>query len=222
MYSLDITLNLFNRTVSSFTKNNQNLHYVDMGSNHPNQVFKHIPNGIKYRLSTNSSNRDIFELSEQDYENALKDSCYNVKLTYKNMEGNKKQKRKNRPRKILWFTPPYNMEVVNNLGKEFFKLLKRNFPATDPLHKIFNKNSIKLSYSCMPNINSIINKSNIMKLNKEKHKETSKCNCKDKAGCPLKGKCQQECIVYKVEVYSGEPCSSKNKKSTFWVHTGSI
>ena len=60
------------------------------------------------------------------------------------------------------------MEVVNNLRKEFFKLLKRNFPSENPLHKIFNKKSIKLSYSCMPNINSIINKCNITKLNKEK------------------------------------------------------
>ena len=95
------------------------------------------------------------------------------------------------------------MEVINNFGKEFFNLLKRNFPATDPLHKIFNKNSIKLSYSCMPDINNIINKSNMMKLSKEKDKETAKCNCRDKATYPLKGKCQQECMVYKVEVYSG-------------------
>ena len=78
------------------------------------------------------------------------------------------KKRRNRPRNIQWFNPPYNMEVVNNLGKEFFNLLKRNLPDTSPLHKIFNKNSIKLSYSCMPNINSIINKSYITKLNKEK------------------------------------------------------
>ena len=109
------------------------------------------------------------------------------------------------------------MEVVNNLGKDFFKLLKRNFPATEPLYNISNEHSIKLSCSCMPNINNIINRSNIMKLNKEKHKETPKYNCKDKAGCPLKGKCQQEYVVYKVEVYSGEPCSSKNRKKYIFV-----
>ena len=59
------------------------------------------------------------------------------------------------------------MEVVNNLGKEFFKLLKRNFASGNPLHKIFNKNCVKLCYSCMPSINGIINKSNIAKLSKE-------------------------------------------------------
>ena len=54
----------------------------------------------------------------------------------------------------------------------------------------------------MPNINSIINKSNIAKLNKEKNKVIAKCNCRDKVKWPLEGKCKQECVVYKVEVYS--------------------
>ncbi len=75
----------------------------------------------------------------------------------------------------------------------------------------------------MPNINHIINKFNIMKLKKEKRKEDPKCNCKNKAGYPLKGKCQNECIVYKVEVYSGEPRKGKNKKIyIFGVHPGSV
>ena len=128
-----------------------------------------MPKGIEHRLSTNSSNKDIFERSKQEDEKALKNGGYGVKLAYKNSRGGTNtQKGRNRPRKILWFNPPYNMEVVNNLGKEFFKLLKRYFSDTNPLHKIFNKNSIKRSYSCIPNINSIINKSNTTKLNKEK------------------------------------------------------
>ena len=136
---------------------NQDLRYVDRGSNHPKQVFKHIPKGIEHRLS-NNSNKEIFERSKQEYEEALKDGGYRIKLEYRDREGSNRQKRRNRPRKIIWFNPPYNMEVVNNLGKEFFKLLKRNFPSENPLHKIFNKNCVKLSYSCMPNINGIINK----------------------------------------------------------------
>ena len=100
------------------------------------------------------------------------------------------------------------MEVVNNLGKEFFKILKRNFPSGSQLYKIFNKNCIKLSYSCMPNINGIINRSNIAKLGTKKHKVIDKCNCRDKVRCPLKGKCKQECVVYKVEVYT----DSNNKR----------
>ena len=154
---LDVTLNLYNGTVSPFRKRNQDLRYVDRGSNHPKQVFKHIPKGIEYRLSNNSSNKEIFERSKQEYEEALKNGGYCIKLEYRDRERSNTQKRRNRRRKILWFNPPYNMEVVNNSGKEFFKLLKRNFPSENPLHKIFNKNCFNLGYSCMPNINGIIN-----------------------------------------------------------------
>ena len=160
---LDVTLNLHSGTVSPFRKRNQDLRYVNRGSNHPTQVFKHVPKGIEHRLSNNSSDKEILKRSKQEYEEALKDDGYRINLEYRDREESNTQKRRNRPRKILWFNPPYNMEVVNNLGKEFFKLLKRNFPSVSQLHKIFYKNCVKLSYSCMPSINGIINKSNIAK-----------------------------------------------------------
>ena len=117
---LDVTLNLYNGTVSLFRKMNQDLRYVGRGSNHPIQVFKHIPKGIEHRLLNNSSNKEIFERSKQEYEEASKNDGYWIKLEYRDREGSNTQKRRNRPRKILWLNPPYNMEVVNNLGKEFF------------------------------------------------------------------------------------------------------
>ena len=63
----------------------------------------------------------------------------------------------------------------------------------------------------MPNINGIINKSNITKLSTKKNKVIDKCNCRDKVRCPLEGKCKQECVVYKVEVYS-DSNNKRNKK----------
>ena len=172
------------------------------------QVFKDVPKRREHRLSNNSSNKEIFERSEQEYEEALKNDGYRINLEYQNRDESSTQKRRNRLRKILWFNPPYNMEVANNLGKEFFKLLKRNFPSGN---KIFNKNCVKLSYSC---INGIINKSNIAKLSKEKNKVIAKCNSRDKVRCPLKGKYKQECVVYKVEVYS-DSNNKRNKKIYF-------
>ncbi len=56
---LDVTLNLYSGTVSPFRKRNQDLHYVNGGSNHPIQVFDHVPKGIEHRLSNNSSNKEI-------------------------------------------------------------------------------------------------------------------------------------------------------------------
>ena len=66
----------------------------------------------------------------------------------------------------------------------------------------------------MPNINGIINKSNIAKLSKEKYKVIAKCYSRDKVRCPVEGKCKQECVVYKVEVYS-DPGNYRNKKVYF-------
>ena len=211
---LDVTLNLYSGTVSPFRKRNQDLCYVNRESNHPTQVFKHVTKGIEHRLSNNSSNKEIFERSKQEYEEALKNDGYRINLEYRDREESNTQKRRNRPRKILWCNPLYNMGVVNNLGKEFFKLLKRNFPSGSPLHKIFNKNCVKLSYSCMPNINGIINKSDMAKLSKGKNNVIAKCNCRDKVRCPLEGKCKQECVVYKVEVYS-DSSNKRNKKIYF-------
>ena len=142
---LDVALNLYSGIVSPFRKRNQDLRYVNMGSNHPTQVFKHVPKGIEHRLSNNSPNKEIFERSKQEYEEALKNDGYRIKLEYQDREESNTQKRRNRSRKMLWFNPPYNVEVVSNLWKEFFMLLKRNFPSGSPLHKIFNKNCVKLS-----------------------------------------------------------------------------
>ena len=71
----------------------------------------------------------------------------------------------------------------------------------------------------MPNINGIINRSNIAKLGTKKNKEIDKCNCRDKVRCPLKGKCKQECVVYKVEVYS-DSNNKGNKKIYLGRHKG--
>ena len=47
----------------------------------------------------------------------------------------------------------------------------------------------------MPNVPSLINKSNIKKLRNNQHTEPHKCNCTDKTNCTLKGKIQFVCTV---------------------------
>ena len=54
----------------------------------------------------------------------------------------------------------------------------------------------------MPHVASLINKSSIKKFRNNQHIKPLKCNCTNKTNCSLKGKCQFECIVYKVEVHS--------------------
>ncbi|GFN85131.1 inositol hexakisphosphate and diphosphoinositol-pentakisphosphate kinase 2 [Plakobranchus ocellatus] len=61
-----------------------------------------------------------------------------------------------RARRITWFNPPYFMNVATNIGKKFLTLINTRFPKTNILHKVINRNTIKISYSCMPNVKSII------------------------------------------------------------------
>ena len=108
------------------------------------------------RLSINSSDINIFTQIEYDYELALKNCGYKTKLLYKTTDETFNVR--NRSKKILC-----NMAVAYKLRKEFFRLLKKNFPLSNKLYKIFNKNTVKLNYY-MPNVSNLINKSNTEKL----------------------------------------------------------
>ena len=44
------------------------------------------------------------------------------------------------------------MAEAYKIGKKFFRLLKKNFTSLSSLYKIFNRNTIELSYSTMPNV----------------------------------------------------------------------
>ena len=60
-------------------------------------------------------------------------------------------------RKIIWFNPPYSLNVETNIGKTFLKLIDKYFLKTNKFHKIFNRNNVKVSYSgCLPNFANMI------------------------------------------------------------------
>ena len=66
-----------------------------------------------------------------------------------------------RKRQIIWFNPHYSANVKTNFGKIFMRLVvDKYFPCHQKYFKLFNRNNIKLSYSCMPNINNVILKHN--------------------------------------------------------------
>ena len=90
--------------------------------------------------------------------------------------------------------------VNTNVGKSFYNLVRKHFPKNHQLHKIFNTNTIKHSYSCTPNMQSIITQHNSQLLNGEEKQQHRSCNCRSKPNCPLSGECLTPCIVYKAEV----------------------
>ena len=160
---LDITFNLVNNTYKPYPKPNNEPQYINKQLNHPPNIIKQLPKSTEKRLSENSSNVDVFNESVQTYNNALRKSDFTEKLIYEtptlknSYEENKKRKRK---RNILWFNPPYSKNVKTNVGKTFLKLVSTHFPKEHQMHKIFNKNTIKISYSYMRNIGSILSSHN--------------------------------------------------------------
>ena len=160
----------------------------------PPNIIKHIPASIETCLSNLSSTEIIFKESTTHYENNLRQSGYNKKLTYKPTDTNH-QKHSKHKRKIIWFNPPFSKNVSTKIGKSFLSLLDLHFPKKHIYSSIFNRNKIKVSYSCMQNIKSVINNHNMKVLNNTVETEES-CNCRNKNNCPLHGKCLTPNIIY--------------------------
>ena len=69
-------------------------------------------------------------------------------------------------------------------------MFDKHFPQNHQLYRIFNRNSVKVSYSCTRNMKTIINNHNKNILAMKPSINTSTCNCRNKEGCPLNGQCQ--------------------------------
>ena len=118
------------------------------------------------------------------------------------------QSRRNRQRNIIWFNPPFSKNIKTNIARNFLNLVDTHFPAGHKLHKIFNRNTVKVSYSCM---NNIISKHNtrIIRKSQPQVTNTTSCNCRNKETCPLQNKCMSKDIVYKATITT---CNTNDTK----------
>ena len=191
-----------------YRKPNDNPIYVSSESNHPHNVLRNIPVGINKRLSSISATKEIFDKAAPPYQEALKKSGFNYKLNYEPQSQLSSKNKNKRQRNIIWFNPPFSRGVATNIGQKFLEILDKNFPPQHPLHKIFNRNSVKMSYKCTANLARKIAAHNEKILNSEKNKEkeaTKKsCNCRKKNECPVGGKCLQDEVVYQATVKRGD------------------
>ena len=99
------------------------------------------------------------------------------------------------------------------------KLVDKHFPKPGANKKILNINTIKISYSCIPNLDAEISKHNHKILeeynNKDKSEKKNKmCNCRKKSNCPLGGQCLIKSVIYKATVLN------ENKTMTYIGSTG--
>ena len=61
--------------------------------------------------------------------------------------------------------PPYSASIQTNIGKEFLNIIREEFPRGHSLYPVINKNTIKVSYRCMPNMAKKISSHNNKILN---------------------------------------------------------
>ena len=175
--------------------NNEPL-YINKHSNHPPSMINQIRSMISNRISENSCDRSHFDIADPDYNIALKNSGFNENLTYIPSPS----KRQTCKRHMIWFNPPYSANVKINVGKIFMRLADKHFPRHHKYYKLFNRNNIKLSYSCMPNMNKIIRLHNSKIMKNPAPSTTKTCNCRRKTDCPMDGNCLSECLIYVVRV----------------------
>ncbi|XP_015771288.1 PREDICTED: uncharacterized protein LOC107349626 [Acropora digitifera] len=199
---LDVTLNLSDGKYMAYTKPGNTPLYVNRKSNHPPRIIENIPKSINKRLSEISIDETSFKKSAPLYQKALDDSGYHHRLTFTpSFTQSLNSTRTNRRRNIIWYNPPFSKNVATNVGRTFLKILDEEFPENHVFHKIFNRNTVKISYSCMPNLKQKIDRRNKSILQKTTAPPILKaCNCRRPADCPIAGNCLRSSVVYQATV----------------------
>ena len=98
-----------------------------------------------------------------------------------------------------------SQNVSTNIGRRFRTLISKHFSRNSKLSKIFNINTLKLSYSYMPNMAAVISphNSSILRGGRtigENYAGGRRCNCRVKEDCSLNGTCQVPSVVYKATI----------------------
>ena len=180
---------------SPYRKPNSTPLYIHSKSNHPPSITKQLPPMTNRRISNLSCNENEFNKAKHLYEWALKNSGFNNIIKF---EAPVENTRQNRNRKVIWFNPPYSLNIKTNIGKVILKLVRKHFPRLHKFNKIFNLNTIKIS--SMLNVKNLIEQHNSKILSSDHDKIQWSCNCRIKENCPLNGKFLHQCMVYKAEV----------------------
>ena len=92
------------------------------------------------------------------------------------------------------FNSSFSKSISTNVAKTFLQLLTKHFRRSHKLHKIFNRATVKVSYSCMKNMSKII-KGHNKNVTSKSQDQTPKCNCRKKAECLIEGNCQVNDVV---------------------------
>ena len=135
---LGIYVDLENDKFYPYSKPNNTPLCVHSESNHPLNILKQLLKMTGEGLSNLSCDEDEFIKASGEYHNVLKNSGFKDKFIYTPCN---QRNRRQRNRKIIWYNPPFDLQVKTDVAKTFFQLLDRNFLPHYRLHKIINRNT---------------------------------------------------------------------------------
>ena len=92
----------------------------------------------------------IFDKAAPIYNEALKKRGFTGTLNFLPTVPTRHHTRKS----IIWFSRPFSRNVKTNVGKLPFALVQKYFPRHHK-YKLFNKDHVKVSYSCKTNMKSV-------------------------------------------------------------------
>ena len=118
--------------------------YVRRESNDPPIITKNIPARINKRLSS----RPFHRTKHRSTKPLLHTKKYSTRTDATTLSQTKKRTTK---RHSLMYNPPFSKNVKPNIAHRFLTLDNKHFPKDHKLRKILNRNTVKISYSCMNN-----------------------------------------------------------------------
>ena len=164
---LDITLDLNSGKYRLHRKPENPPLYINAKSNHPPTIISQLPHSVGSKIARLSCNNEEFDKVAPPYNEALRASGYRSTIQEATAENDstasqsQNTRKRNRSRNTIWFNSPFSQNVKTNVGKTFLRLIYKHFPKTSKLHKIFNRRNVKISYSCMGNMTTVIRQHDI-------------------------------------------------------------
>ena len=111
---MDVTFNICTGKYQPYKKPNDTPTYINLNSNHLPNIIKALSNNILKGISNISSDKATFDNVATSYNYVLSASRYKENLIYQqDLTPSKKVSQ----RKIIWFNPPYSVNVETNIGK---------------------------------------------------------------------------------------------------------
>ena len=141
---LDVSFNLEMDNFFPYRKPNNTPLYMLSKSNHPPSIIKQLPLMTNKRISNLSCNEHEFSKAKPLYESAPKSSGFDYSMEF---EAPVENARRYRDRKVIWFNPPFSLNVKTNIGKVFLKLVRKHFPNKDQ-DKIQRPCNYRIKKSC--------------------------------------------------------------------------